>query len=101
RALMRRCARRGRRGAALKQYEACAAVLRRELGTEPEAETRSLYRELRQAGSGPVPAEGEAWAGLALRDLGTPEAPLVGREPEMGRLRAALAETRAAPPAPA
>src|SRR5262249_29761300 len=84
-----------RRGAALKQYEACAAVLRRELGTEPETETRSLYRELRQGGSGPVPSDHEVWAGLALGDLGTPEAPLVGREPEMGRLRAALAGSRA------
>jgi predicted ATPase len=93
RELMQLYAQQGRRGEALKQYEACATALRRELRTEPEAETSRLYREL---GARPVPAEEEdGGTGLALGDFGTPETPLVGREPEMGRLRAALAESRA------
>ena len=46
RALMRLYARQGRRGAALKQYQVCVAALQRELGAEPEAETRRLYQEL-------------------------------------------------------
>ena len=46
RTLMRLYARQGRRGAALKQYQVCVGVLQRELGTEPEAETRELYQEL-------------------------------------------------------
>ena len=37
----------GRRVAALKQYRACAEVLRRELDVEPEPETRRLYEEIR------------------------------------------------------
>ena len=44
RTLMRLYARQGRRGAALRQYQACIAVLERELGLEPEAETKQLYR---------------------------------------------------------
>ena len=46
RTLMRLYARQGRRGAALKQYQVCVGVLQRELGTEPEAETKQLYQEL-------------------------------------------------------
>ena len=46
RALMRLYAAAGRRGAALRQYQACVAVLQRELGVEPEAETRQLYQEI-------------------------------------------------------
>ena len=44
----------GAAGAALKQYQVCVGVLQRELGTEPEAETRQLYQELlrRPAGGG-------------------------------------------------
>src|SRR5439155_25825993 len=49
RTLMRLYARQGRRGAALRQYQACVGVLERELGLEPEAETKQLYRELLQA----------------------------------------------------
>jgi len=46
RALMRLYARQGRRGEALRQYQACVSVLQRELRAEPEAETKHLYREL-------------------------------------------------------
>src|SRR5262249_56633226 len=38
RALMRLYARHGRRAAALRQYQACVAVLQKELGVEPEDE---------------------------------------------------------------
>lgn len=43
RRLMRLYAALGRRGAALRQYEVCVNVLRRELDDEPDAETRALY----------------------------------------------------------
>src|SRR5690348_247278 len=46
RALMRLLLRLGRRGAALQQYQACLVSLRRELGTEPDEETRRLYQEI-------------------------------------------------------
>jgi DNA-binding SARP family transcriptional activator len=45
----------GQRGAAVAQYEACCAVLRDELGVEPEAETTRLLQEI-QAGELAVPA---------------------------------------------
>src|SRR5262249_51512420 len=46
RTLMRLYVESGRRGAALRQYQQCVSVLGRELGLEPEAETKSLYQEV-------------------------------------------------------
>jgi len=46
RALMQLYSKSGRRSAALRQYEDCVDLLSRELQTEPEAETRELYRRL-------------------------------------------------------
>ena len=48
RILMRAYAAQGRQASALKQFEACRDILKRELGVEPEPETVALYRELRQ-----------------------------------------------------
>jgi DNA-binding SARP family transcriptional activator len=56
RALMRVYAHAGERALALRQYHLCRAVLRRELGVEPSAETRALYAELLRGEAGPVGA---------------------------------------------
>jgi hypothetical protein len=41
--------RRRERALALRQFHACRALLRRELGIEPSGETRQLYQELLEA----------------------------------------------------
>ncbi|HME70521.1 MAG TPA: AAA family ATPase [Myxococcota bacterium] len=46
RAVIRLQLRLGRRGAALRQYKLCLDILKRELGVEPEAETKQLYQEI-------------------------------------------------------
>src|SRR5215471_7783149 len=46
RTLMRLYAQLGRRDSALRQYQLCVNVLHRELGVEPEGETRDLYQEI-------------------------------------------------------
>ncbi|MBH5396725.1 adenylate/guanylate cyclase domain-containing protein [Bradyrhizobium sp. CNPSo 4010] len=46
RALMELYARQGRQGAALRQYRTCAELLSKELGIEPDAQTKSLHRHL-------------------------------------------------------
>lgn len=84
RTLMRLYAQLGRRDAALRQYQECVDVLRRELAVEPEAETKELYQGLfRQR---PVRVGTRAVA------PGPAEAPLVGRDTEVKRLHEALAE---------
>jgi DNA-binding SARP family transcriptional activator len=89
RALMRLYVQQGRRGAALRQYQACVSVLERELGAEPEPETRQLYNEfLRRRGA-------EVGESTAPAESPVHEAPLIGREAELARLSRALAEARA------
>jgi DNA-binding SARP family transcriptional activator len=93
RTLMRLYDRSGRRAAALRQYQVCVELLRRELRVEPERETRELYeRIVRQPDArtpGPAsprrgPRTGRARAAPAL------ETPMVGRAAEAARLAEAL-----------
>jgi len=51
RALMRVHLRRGRTNAALRQFEQCKAVLLRELGAEPDVETRRLFGSIQSSGT--------------------------------------------------
>jgi DNA-binding SARP family transcriptional activator len=100
RTLMHLYARQGRRGAALRQYQVCAGVLQRELGTEPEADTKRLYQDLlqRRSAESPPPARarptrsGRGTAARLAPALLPEETPLVGREPELLSLRRALDE---------
>jgi DNA-binding SARP family transcriptional activator len=54
RALMELYDRLGRRTAALRQYERCAELLRRELGVAPEPETRRLYEGITTRSGAPA-----------------------------------------------
>jgi len=97
RTLMRLYARQGRRSAALKQYQVCVGVLRRELGAEPEPETRRLYQDILQQR---VSESAEPEARLTRTTSRTRpagpvgEGPLIGREGELAQLRRALDEVR-------
>jgi DNA-binding SARP family transcriptional activator len=101
RTLMRLYVRQGRRAAALKQYQLCVEMLRRELGVEPDAQTRQVYQEvLKQRGPGqaPVPAAKSPGPSPPERDQPPVEplahgAPLIGRSAEVAQLRAALEKT--------
>jgi DNA-binding SARP family transcriptional activator len=97
RALMRLYARDGRRGAALRQYQTCLDVLQRELGTEPEAQTRELYHDLLRRRSALAPASRDA-ARAAPAPVPPPAAPdgspLLGRDDELTRLTRALEQAR-------
>ena len=99
RALMRLYVAQGRRGAALTQYQVCVAVLRRELGADPENETRRLYQDiLRTPSSAGDVRHGQAQSpghlvsriAPARPDLPADDTPLFGRETELERLRTVL-----------
>jgi DNA-binding SARP family transcriptional activator len=97
RALMRLYAEAGRRGAALRQYQQCVSALGRELGIEPEAETKALYQDiLRQRAPSRVARDAVALAetGASFRTPSV-EIPLVGRAVELTRLCAMLESPRA------
>jgi DNA-binding SARP family transcriptional activator/tetratricopeptide (TPR) repeat protein len=99
RALMRLHVAQGRRGAALKQYQVCVAVLRRELGADPEIETRRLYQEIvrrpspieaRRSDQAERHASGPSSGAPSRSALPGEETPLVGRETELEQLRTLL-----------
>src|SRR3989442_1697792 len=93
RTLMQLYAQLGRRSAALRQYQVCVGVLRRELGVEPEAETKALYQEILRQRPQHVAIEptaavrGARAVAHAAPGAGTS---LIGRAAEMERLRAEL-----------
>jgi DNA-binding SARP family transcriptional activator len=95
RTLMRLYADGGRRGAALRQYQQCVAALQRDLGIEPEAETKLLYQEIlrrrdeRPAAEAPVSQHSARAAESRVPGAGD-ETELIGRAGEMAELRAAL-----------
>jgi DNA-binding SARP family transcriptional activator/tetratricopeptide (TPR) repeat protein len=90
RAVMRLYVARGQRGAALRQYQSCVGILRRELGVEPEAATKRLYQEILQHPL-PSPPSSPPRRGAAHRKLDRVpgEVALIGREAEVVRLRRA------------
>jgi DNA-binding SARP family transcriptional activator len=103
RQLMRIYAWSGRRGAALRQYQACQRVLADELGVEPLEETVAVHEAI-QAGRLPppppvaaAPARAEVVAPAGAVDSrahplpGGVVVPLVGREPEWAALLDAYA----------
>ncbi|HEY7521478.1 MAG TPA: BTAD domain-containing putative transcriptional regulator [Methylomirabilota bacterium] len=108
RTLMRLYSELGRRGAALRQYQHCVTVLQREIGLEPEAETKQLYQEiLRQRPpssvvpqtSRPTPevAPVDATADRRLSVIPAAEGTLIGREASVKSLGSLLAATAAGP----
>jgi predicted ATPase len=63
----------GKRAEAIRQYESCRDLLRKELGVAPSAETDALAASIRR----------EYEAGPARSRLPEPETPLIGREVEL------------------
>jgi predicted ATPase/DNA-binding SARP family transcriptional activator len=91
RGLMRLLTLDGQRALALAQYERCRAILAAELGVEPEAETRALYEQLRDADAGAVIAERQlAPPAPRPHNLPLPLTPFVGREQELTTLAAMI-----------
>lgn len=96
RELMQLYAKQGRVGTAMRQYQVCVQILQRELGAEPEAETKQAYQRILQRRS--ADARDTAVVTLQRRPARVhehrppvaPAAQLVGREPELGRLRQLL-----------
>ncbi len=90
RALMQLYAHAGQRGAALDQYESCRALLRDELGAEPEPATITLYEAIR---SGSIGRREEAPALQVTHRVALPadSTPFVGREEELTQIERLLA----------
>src|SRR5204862_1731136 len=87
RALMRVHAKHGHLPAALRQYQRCVDVLQRELGVDPERETKALYQEIVRARAEPVAHAGSL---EVARSAATSTSTFVGRDAEQQRVEKAL-----------
>jgi predicted ATPase len=89
----------GRRAAALRQYETCVGLLQRDLGVEPEPETRALYQAIvTPAPADPARSSTPAWPRGGAPVESWPEraletSPVIGRATEAGLLGEALDQT--------
>ena len=101
RVLMRLLVQLGRRGAALRQYQACVDTLARDFNVEPDRQTKELYQEI-LATRPPSAVEEESRApaispvSAAIPLMSEPQAhepPLVGREREVQLLGRILDQT--------
>ena len=102
RTLMRLYVQQGRRGTALRQYQSCAESLQRELGADPDPETRKLYEAiLRDGAAGTLNRKPhkESDSRVLSRDEAPSasghrrtETPLIGRTAELARLSGAVNE---------
>ena len=92
RRLMSVLARSGDRSGAIRGYRACVAVLERELGVAPLAETTELYEAIRDARAEPVRVAATKEPSVA-QVVG--RLPHVGRVTELTSIRAALAAASA------
>lgn len=100
RTLMRLYSGLGRRGAAVRQYQHCVAVVQRELGTEPEPETKQLYQAILRkrstalfAADAPTVPTAPPFRPLpdgALTETPIRETELIGRERQFAQLCQAL-----------
>jgi adenylate cyclase len=75
----------GQRGAALRQFETCRRVLRKELDIEPEEKTIDLYRQI-QAGKLDLPPQLPAFLTEEIARHEFERPPFVGREAELAQL---------------
>jgi len=92
RSALRTLALAGDRGGALALFEEFASRLKRELGAEPDAETRALAERVRLERTWRLP---KAVRDAAARKSGSRRAPLVGRALELERLTDAWTACRA------
>jgi tetratricopeptide (TPR) repeat protein len=87
----------------LRQYQSCVDVLRRELGVEPEEETRRLYQDLLQTAPAPRPARATARTAASARQqpaaapLARHASGFIGRREELARLTRQLADATTGP----
>lgn len=84
----------GQHSAALKQYQTCEQILRKELNLDPQPETRALYKKLRRregkAGETKEPTE----TIIPKHNLPLQLSTFIGREKEQDEIRSLLEKNR-------
>lgn len=84
----------GQHSAALKQYQACEQLLRKELGVDPQPETRDLYKKIRKRDIKPTRVEKPQESNLPPHNLPLRFSTFIGREKEQKAIEKRIADNR-------
>lgn len=85
----------GQPNAALKQYQACEQILRKELGLDPQPETRSLFKQIRKRDFKLAQPLQQSEAGVAQsHNIPLQLSTFIGREKEQSQIANLIANNR-------
>ena len=84
----------GQHSAALKQYQTCEQILRKELNLDPQLETRALYKRIRKGGMKPVQVDKPDETIAPKHNLPVQLSSFIGREKEQKEILSLLEENR-------
>jgi predicted ATPase/DNA-binding SARP family transcriptional activator len=84
----------GQHSAALKQYQACEQLLRKELNVDPQPETRELYKKIRKREFKPVQVEKPVESAFPSHNLPLQISSFIGREKEQKAIKKLIARNR-------
>jgi predicted ATPase/DNA-binding SARP family transcriptional activator len=84
----------GQHTAAIKQYQTCEQILRKELGVDPQPETRALYKQIRKGEIKPVQQVQLKGTILPEHNLPFPISKFIGREKELDEVKDLIADHR-------
>lgn len=76
----------GQHSAALKQYQACEQILRKELNLDPQPETRALYKKIRKGGGKVLPLEKKIASIAPQNNLPSEFSTFIGREQQLDQI---------------
>jgi non-specific serine/threonine protein kinase len=84
----------GQQTAALKQYQTCEQILRKELDVDPQPETRALYKQIRKGEIKSIQPGRQKELGLPRHNLPFQISKFIGRERELEEVTDLIADHR-------
>jgi predicted ATPase/DNA-binding SARP family transcriptional activator len=82
----------GQHNAALKQYQTCEKILRKEMGLDPQPETRELYKKIRKGEIKSSQPFAEKGTSAPQHNLPFQLSKFIGREKELGEIKSLIAD---------
>lgn len=84
----------GQHSAALKQYQTCEQLLRKELNLDPQPETRALYKQIRKREIKPIPVKEQIEPITPKHNLPVQLSSFIGRDKEQDEITNLIAKNR-------
>jgi predicted ATPase/DNA-binding SARP family transcriptional activator len=84
----------GQHNAALKQYQSCEKLLRKELGVDPQSETRALYKQIRKGEIKPIQTARQKETLASQHNLPFQISKFIGRDKELDEIADLITNNR-------